>query len=84
MTTIINKYIGLTHPLGETKLNDEELDLILEAWKNSNCPQGIHLWDEVWSLDDHYLLCDACEMEVHIEKIVVPDGKDDVVGERKE
>jgi hypothetical protein len=83
MTTIINKYIGITHPIGGPNLSDEELNLILDAWKMSNCPQGIHLWDEVWSDDSHYLFCDACEMEVHIEKIIVPDGKDDVVGEKK-
>lgn len=83
MTMIINKYVGISHPLGKTELDDEELDLILNAWKNSNCPQGFHLWDEVWSIDSHYLHCDACGMEIHIDHIVVPDGKDDIIGERK-
>ncbi len=81
MTTIKNKYIGITHPIAriEKDMSDKEHDLILEAWKVSNCPQNHHLFDEVWSLDDHYLYCDACGMEVHINKIVIPDGKEDEI-----
>lgn len=33
-------------------------------WKRWFCPKGWHLWDEVMSLEDHSLYCDACEMEV--------------------
>lgn len=83
MTTIIKKYIGITHPLGNKGIAEEEHNLILEAWKNSNCPQGIHLWDECYSSGDdgpeHYLHCDACGMEVHIEKVIIPDDKDDII-----
>jgi len=83
MTKIINKYVGITHPLDQGNLSDEKFDLILNAWKFSNCSQGIHLWDEVWSDDSHYLHCDACGMEVHIDYINVPNGKDDVVGKKR-
>lgn len=80
MTVIRNKYIGITHPLSQDeRLDAKAYDLILEAWKSTNCPLGIHLWDEVWSIDNHYLHCDACGVEVHIDKIVIPDGKDDEV-----
>ncbi len=80
MTTIINKYVGITHPLEEAITQVKEFT---ESWKAANCAHGIHAFDEVWSLEHHYLHCDVCEMEVHIEKIVIPDGKDDVVGEDK-
>ena len=80
MTTIIKKYIGFTHPLSDDKIDEKLHKLILEAWKSSNCPQGIHLWDEVYNSDkEHYLFCDACEIEVHIEKVIIPDGKDDIL-----
>ena len=85
MTTIINKYIGITHPITDEGISDKEHNTILQAWKFSNCIQGIHLFDECWSTNagdgevEHYLHCDACGLEVHIEKVVVPDGKDDVV-----
>lgn len=78
MTTIHKKYIGITHPITDEGLNKKEFETLLQAWKISNCSQGIHLFDEVLS-DDHYLFCDACEMEVHISKIKIPDGKDDVI-----
>jgi hypothetical protein len=29
----------------------------------------MHLFDEVWSVEDHYLHCDSCGLEVHIEKL---------------
>jgi hypothetical protein len=85
MTTIKNKYIGMTHPVTDEGISDKEYNTILQAWKFSNCIQGIHLFDECWSTNagdgevEHYLHCDACGLEVHIEKVVVPDGKDDVV-----
>ena len=77
MTTIKNQFIGITHPITTMEgMFEKENDLILNAWKNSNCINGVHLFDEVLSESDHYLHCDACGMEVHISKIVVPDGKD--------
>jgi len=77
MTTIRNKYLGITHPLGDEPVL--EFKEFIESWKIANCKHGMHLWDEVWSTDDHYLHCDVCEMEVHIDKIVIPDGKNDTL-----
>lgn len=86
MTTIVNKYIGITHPMTDDG-NDSKILLetkeFRKAWKTSNCSQGIHLFDEVWSIEHHYLHCDACGMEVHIAKVVIPDGLNKVIGEDK-
>lgn len=76
MTTIKNKYVGITHPLSDDIIDNETF---IEAWKKTNCIIGIHAFDEVWSLEDHYLYCDICGMEVHISKIKIPDGKDDEI-----
>ncbi len=82
MTTIINKYLGITHPIEKEQWGEKEQNILFEAWKITNCIHGIHLWDEVCTIDshdNHYLHCDACGIEVHIEKIVVPDGKDVII-----
>lgn len=80
MTVIRNKYIGMTHPLSsDDRLDEEAHNIILQAWKASNCIQGIHLFDEVLSSGDkgpeHYLHCDACGVIVYIERVEIPDGK---------
>jgi len=79
MTTIINKYTGITHPVIGEGLEEKEIELIYNAWKISNCSRGIHLFDEVWSDCDHYLVCDACNIEVHINKIIIPDDKNHII-----
>lgn len=84
MTTIINRYVGITHPISDENIDEKDHDLILKAWKIANCPQGIHLWDECWSIESHTLHCDACGMEVYIEKIVIPDGKEKIIGNLSE
>jgi hypothetical protein len=84
MTTIINNYLGITHPIKKEQWGEKEQNLLFGAWKITNCIQGVHLWDEVWSVDDHYLHCDACGIEVHIEKIIVPDGKDVIIDNSKQ
>ena len=76
MTTIINKYIGITHPINDDMIENKDF---CTAWKKTNCANGVHLFDEVWSIEDHCLHCDVCGMEVHISKIVVPDGKDEIL-----
>jgi hypothetical protein len=79
MTIIVNKYIGITHPVTGDGLEEKQFNMLLEAWKHSNCIQGIHLWDEVWSNEKHVLHCDACGIEIYIEKVSIPDGKDDII-----
>lgn len=54
-------YFGITH--GE--FSDEQL----KNWNRRNCSKNWHLFDEVWNLKDHYLVCDACGLEVHVESI---------------
>jgi len=76
VTTIRNKYLGITHPLDDKLLESPEF---AESWRQANCKNGVHLFDEVHSLDSHYLHCDVCEIEVHIKEIIVPDGKDDIL-----
>lgn len=39
---------------------------LLWLWKRIFCKRGWHAWDEVWSVERHYLVCDACEREVEI------------------
>lgn len=73
MTTIRNKYVGITHD------KIPKMESFNDSWKMLNCSKGCHLFDEVWSIDDHYLYCDVCGMEVHIKEIVIPDGKDEIV-----
>lgn len=76
MTIIKNKYVGITHPI-EGKMLDN-VDFCV-AWKITNCIRGIHVFDEVHSTEQHYLVCDICDLEVHIDHIVVPDEKDEVI-----
>ena len=61
------KYIGITYPdifYGRIRL---------WLWRRFMCPKNKHLFDEVWTSDeDHYLYCDACEMEIHIKGIFFP------------
>ena len=56
----MNRYIGYTHLIPCNKI-------ILLIWKKIFCKRGWHLWDEVSSVDDHYLYCDACETTVNIK-----------------
>ena len=56
------KFRGITyfHFLGH--------EWIYWLWKKWFCPKNIHLLDECESGDDHYLSCDACNLEVHIDR----------------
>jgi len=59
----ISKYFGISHfvPL-----------FLLPLWRKLLCKKGYHVWDEVWSTGNdsgHYLVCDACELMVIIDKI---------------
>ena len=67
----MNKYRGITYP---KFLRGR---IVHRLWKRFMCPRNRHLFDEVWSpssveyvADDHYLYCDACELEIHIKKII--------------
>lgn len=63
------KYHGITHfsiPF-IPRVGD---NWFTKLWEKHLCKRGLHLLDEVWSIDEHILVCDICELEVHIEKIV--------------
>jgi hypothetical protein len=51
-------YYGITHPDGP------------DAGTWNECRNGCHLFDEVLNGNQHYLICDACGLEIHISKIV--------------
>ena len=54
-------YMGLTYPACFRS------KAIHWLWKRLNCRRNMHLWDEVWDIDNHYLVCDACGKEVGID-----------------
>ena len=58
-----SKYEGLTYP----KILDNRL--VQWLWSKTMCPSGKHLLDECLSLEDWYLSCDACGLEVHIRNV---------------
>lgn len=64
----ISKYHGVTYPTFFIRWNWQ-----LWLWRKVMCCREIHLFDEVLSSSDipwpHYLVCDACELEIHIERI---------------
>jgi hypothetical protein len=56
-------YKGLTYP----KILANRI--VWWFWKKYMCPKGKHLLDECWSPPNWYLSCDACNLEVHINKV---------------
>jgi len=59
----LNEYRGITYP----KILQHKI--ILKLWKKFMCSHEKHLLDEVSSLEEHYLYCDVCGLEIHIERI---------------
>ena len=57
-------YYGITHALPLW---------LLPLWKRTMCKRNVHVFDEVVSgwgeHDEHYLVCDACELLVNIDSI---------------
>lgn len=45
---------------------------VRKLWRRFACPRRWHLLDECSTIDDHYLICDACELEVEIRRIKSP------------
>lgn len=39
---------------------------LLWLWKHFACRDGWHAWDEVYTLERHYLVCDACGKEIDL------------------
>jgi hypothetical protein len=59
----MSNYYGITYPKILCK------NWILKLWKRFMCSRNRHLLDECWSLDDHYLSCDACDLSIGIRYI---------------
>ena len=56
-------YHGLTYP------HFLSGKLIQKLWKKIFCRKDVHLFDEVKTLEEHRLSCDACGLSVHIAYI---------------
>jgi len=58
----MSKYRGITYPriMGNR--------FVRWFFRRFMCPREIHMFDECWSLDDHCLVCDACDLSVHIAR----------------
>lgn len=59
-------YKGISYPFGELLCRN----WILKLWKKYCCPKEYHLLDEVYSDNQHYLYCDACELRINIDLII--------------
>lgn len=65
----MDSYIGIKYP------RVFGLKLVKWLWRHINCRRGMHLLDEVWSPDAHYLSCDACQFSVTIKTVGIPTIK---------
>ena len=68
MSTIMgHEWLGISYPIPEFL---QRLDFIYWLWKRIMCKRGYHLFDEVINSDgEHYLVCDACQLILHIAKV---------------
>ena len=60
----ISVYHGITHHIPMW---------LLGLWRRVCCQRGWHAFDEVMTLERHYLYCDACGLVVHIWGIDKPE-----------
>jgi hypothetical protein len=60
-----DKHYGITYPIPEWL----QVDWFWKWWKEKACKYGFHLLDEVLSVEEHYLYCDACELVVPLESV---------------
>lgn len=60
------EYCGITYP------KFLRFKVIQKLWKLLFCRRNMHLFDEVWSSQDHYLYCDACKKTyIFIDEIII-------------
>lgn len=59
----MSKYRGITYP------EFLQFRIVEWFWKKYFCKHDMHLFDEVLAGDRHYLVCDACQLLVHIKSI---------------
>jgi hypothetical protein len=53
----------------KAKITHKLPEFLMPLWKKTLCKIGWHLFDEVQSFDEHYLVCDACQMIIYIDRI---------------
>ena len=58
----MSEYQGITYPIPLFLQHGP----LYRIWRRFMCPHGWHLLDEVWSLEGHSLVCDACDLELQI------------------
>lgn len=67
-------WMGITYP---TLHDGWTPKFFHKLWKNAMCKRGFHLFDEVIGADSdepallHYLSCDACDMIVPIDDVLL-------------
>jgi hypothetical protein len=62
----VNAYRGISYPIPSFL----QRGWLYRIWRGLMCPRGFHLLDESWaSYREHYLSCDACDMEIRIASI---------------
>lgn len=57
----MTNYFGVTYP--------HKSMMQLAVWKTTKCVKNMHLFDEVWSTDYWYLVCDACKLHIAIKHV---------------
>jgi len=68
---LMNKYHGISWWDKDTDEGTESQDIIDYWLEEKYCDSGHHLFDEVVTMDEHYLHCDACGLMVFIDHIDV-------------
>lgn len=66
----MSDYRGITYPT----IRWNWPRFFYKLWRRWCCTRECHLWSEVYAggagwTASHYLVCDACQLMVHIEKI---------------
>jgi len=54
------RWYGITYPIPAFL----QVEWVWNLWSKTMCPNGWHLLDEVMSLNNHYLFCNACEIDI--------------------
>ena len=63
------RYIGLTYP----RIFANRFVRIF--WKRFLCPRNMHQFDEMLTIDEHVLVCDACDFAIPIKPRSTKEGE---------
>ena len=71
----VTSYYGITHCVPSW---------LLPLWRKTLCKHNIHCFDEMWASKlNHYLVCDACDLEVSIRYIGTTYVPEDIKNAQK-